>query len=340
SDEDVREYAGYALSVAGDGSLFLDRYLSDAIEVDVDALCDGENVHVAGIMEHIEEAGVHSGDSACALPPYTLSPATIGRLSEQTIALAKALNVCGLINIQYAVKGQDIYVLEANPRASRTVPFVAKAVGAPIASIAAKIMGGKALTEFDLRHAEANRVAVKEAVFPFARFANVDPILGPEMRSTGEVMGWDDDFGTAFLKSQIGAGVTLPTDGTVFISLREDDKPGIVEAAKSLIEMGFDIIATSGTASFLADQGVDSRTVKKVLEGKPNIEDAILNDEIALVLNTTEGAQSRKDSKSIRRTALVQKIPYFTTLSASLAAVKAIRAIREKTLSVRALQKA
>ncbi|MEL6725425.1 MAG: carbamoyl-phosphate synthase large subunit [Pseudomonadota bacterium] len=340
SDEDVREYAGYALSVAGDGSLFLDRYLSDAIEVDVDALCDGENVHVAGIMEHIEEAGVHSGDSACALPPYTLSPTTIGRLSEQTIALAKALNVCGLINIQYAVKGQDIYVLEANPRASRTVPFVAKAVGAPIASIAAKIMGGKALTEFDLRHAEANRVAVKEAVFPFARFANVDPILGPEMRSTGEVMGWDDDFGTAFLKSQIGAGVTLPTDGTVFISLREDDKPGIVEAAKSLIEMGFDIIATSGTASFLADQGVDSRTVKKVLEGKPNIEDAILNDEIALVLNTTEGAQSRKDSKSIRRTALVQKIPYFTTLSASLAAVKAIRAIREKALSVRALQKA
>ena len=340
SDEDVREYAGYALSVAGDGSLFLDRYLSDAIEVDVDALCDGENVHVAGIMEHIEEAGVHSGDSACALPPYTLSPATIGRLSEQTIALAKALNVCGLINIQYAVKGDDIYVLEANPRASRTVPFVAKAVGAPIASIAAKIMGGKALTEFDLRHAEANRIAVKEAVFPFARFANVDPILGPEMRSTGEVMGWDDDFGTAFLKAQIGAGEVLPTSGTAFISLREDDKPGIVEAAKSLIEMGFEIVATSGTADFLAERGVESRTVKKVLEGKPNIEDAILNGEIALVLNTTEGAQSRKDSKSIRRTALVQKIPYFTTLSASLAAVKAIRAIREKSLSVRALQKA
>ncbi|NQY12422.1 MAG: carbamoyl-phosphate synthase large subunit [Henriciella sp.] len=340
SDDDVREYAGYALSVAGDGSLFIDRYLSDAIEVDVDALCDGTHVHVAGIMEHIEEAGVHSGDSACALPPYTLSPSVIGRLSEQTIALAKALKVTGLINIQYAVKDDEIFVLEANPRASRTVPFVAKAVGAPIASIAAKIMGGESLTDFDLRHAEAQRVAVKEAVFPFARFANVDPILGPEMRSTGEVMGWDDDFGTAFLKAQIGAGETLPTSGTAFISLREADKIGIIDAAKSLVEMGFDIVATAGTAEFLSQHGIEARLVKKVLEGKPNIEDAILNGEIDLVLNTTEGAQSRKDSKSIRRTSLIQKIPYFTTLSACLAAVKAIRAIREKPLSVRALQKA
>ena len=340
SDEDVREYAGYALSVAGDGSLFLDRYLSDAIEVDVDALCDGENVHVAGIMEHIEEAGVHSGDSACALPPYTLSPAIMGRLSEQTIALAKALNVSGLINIQYAVKGDDIYVLEANPRASRTVPFVAKAVGAPIASIAAKIMGGEPLTAFDLRHAEASRVAVKEAVFPFARFANVDPILGPEMRSTGEVMGWDDDFGTAFLKAQIGAGETLPTGGTAFISLREADKSEIIEPAKHLIEMGFEIVATSGTAEFLRENGIDARMVKKVLEGKPNIEDAIVDGEIDLVFNTTEGAQSRKDSKSIRRTALIQKVPYFTTLSACRAAVKAIRAVSEKPLSVRSLQDA
>jgi carbamoyl-phosphate synthase large subunit len=274
------------------------------------------------------------------LPPYTLSPSVIGRLSEQTIALAKALKVTGLINIQYAVKDDEIFVLEANPRASRTVPFVAKAVGAPIASIAAKIMGGEALTDFDLRHAEAQRVAVKEAVFPFARFANVDPILGPEMRSTGEVMGWDDDFGTAFLKAQIGAGETLPTSGTAFISLREADKAGIIDAANSLIEMGFDIVATAGTAEFLAQHGIETRHVKKVLEGKPNIEDAILNGEIDLVLNTTEGAQSRKDSKSIRRTSLIQKIPYFTTLSASLAAVKAIRAIREKPLSVRALQKA
>ncbi len=340
NDEDLRIFAGEALKVPGDASLFIDRYLSDAIEVDVDAICDGANVHVAGIMEHIEEAGVHSGDSACALPPYTLSPSIIGRLSEQTIALAKALNVSGLINIQYAVKGDEIYVLEANPRASRTVPFVAKAVGAPIASIAAKIMGGKALTEFDLRHAEASRVAVKEAVFPFARFANVDPILGPEMRSTGEVMGWDDDFGTAFLKAQIGAGVELPTSGTAFISLRNADKAEIIEPARSLIEMGFKIVATSGTASFLREHGIDAETVKKVLEGKPNIEDEILNGTIDLVLNTTEGAQSRKDSKSIRRRSLVQKIPYFTTLAACRAAVRAIRVMREKPLSVRSLQKA
>ncbi len=337
---DVREYAGNALAAAGDGSLFLDRYLSDAIEVDVDALCDGTDVHVAGIMEHIEEAGVHSGDSACALPPYTLSPTIIGRLSEQTIALAKALNVKGLINIQYAVKGDEIYVLEANPRASRTVPFVAKAVGAPIASIAAKIMAGKPLADFDLRHATPNRVAVKEAVFPFARFANVDPILGPEMRSTGEVMGWDDDFGTAFLKAQIGAGTTLPTTGTVFISLKDADKEGVLKAATALIEMGFNIVATSGTASYLKEHGVASREVRKVIEGKPNIVDDMINGDIDLVFNTTEGAQSRADSKSMRRTALVQGIPYFTTLSASRAAVKAIRVKREKPLSVRSLQKA
>ena len=337
---DVREYAGNALAAAGDGSLFLDRYLSDAIEVDVDALCDGADVHVAGIMEHIEEAGVHSGDSACALPPYTLSPTIIGRLSEQTIALAKALNVKGLINIQYAVKGDEIYVLEANPRASRTVPFVAKAVGAPIASIAAKIMAGKPLADFDLRHATPNRVAVKEAVFPFARFANVDPILGPEMRSTGEVMGWDDDFGTAFLKAQIGAGTTLPTTGTVFISLKDADKEGVLKAATALIEMGFNIVATSGTASYLKEHGVASREVRKVIEGKPNIVDDMINGDIDLVFNTTEGAQSRADSKSMRRTALVQGIPYFTTLSASRAAVKAIRVKREKPLSVRSLQKA
>ncbi len=339
-DEDVKAYAAYALEVSGGEALFLDRYLSDAIEVDVDALCDGENVHVAGIMEHIEEAGVHSGDSACALPPYTLAPAIIGRLTEQTIALAKALKVRGLINIQYAVKDDQIYVLEANPRASRTVPFVAKAVGAPIASIAAQIMAGEPLTKFDLRHAKANRVAVKEAVFPFARFANVDPILGPEMRSTGEVMGWDDDFGTAFLKAQIGASVTLPSTGTAFVSVREADKAGILEPTKSLVEMGFDIVATSGTAAYLQDNGIETRIVRKVIEGKPNIEDDMINGAIDLVFNTTEGAQSRKDSKSMRRTALIQNIPYFTTLSASRAAVKAIRAKREKPLSVQALQNA
>ena len=337
-DTDVRTFAQYALDISGDASLFLDRYLSDAIEVDVDALCDGNDVHVAGIMEHIEEAGVHSGDSACVLPPYTLSPAIIGRLTEQTIALARALDVRGLINIQYAVKDETIYVLEANPRASRTVPFVAKAVGAPIASIAAKLMAGKPLTDFDLRHASAKRVAVKEAVFPFARFANVDPILGPEMRSTGEVMGWDDDFGSAFLKSQIAAGVRLPVSGTAFISLKEADKPGIIKAARALIKLGFDLVATSGTAAYLAEHDIPARTVRKVIEGQPHIVDDMINGTIDLVFNTTEGMQSRIDSKSMRRTALVRNIPYFTTLSACLAAVEAIRSMQDKPLTVRALQ--
>ncbi|GAB5458943.1 MAG: carbamoyl-phosphate synthase large subunit [Henriciella sp.] len=339
-DRDVHAYAQYALDVSGDASLFLDRYLSDAIEVDVDALCDGNDVHVAGIMEHIEEAGVHSGDSACVLPPYTLSPAIIGRLTEQTIALAKALKVQGLINIQYAVKDETIYVLEANPRASRTVPFVAKAVGAPVAAIAAKLMAGEKLPSFDLRHADAKRVAVKEAVFPFARFANVDPILGPEMRSTGEVMGWDDDFGAAFLKSQIGAGTTLPTSGRAFISLKEADKPGVIEAAKQLIAMGFMITATNGTASFLEENGVQAEIVRKVIDGKPNIVDDMINGDIHLVFNTTEGMQSRIDSKSLRRTALIRNIPYFTTLSASLAAVEAIKVLQMRSLTVRSLQDA
>jgi carbamoyl-phosphate synthase large subunit len=335
---DIRAHAQNALDISGDASLFLDRYLSDAIEVDVDALCDGKDVHVAGIMEHIEEAGVHSGDSACALPPYSLSPAIIGRLTEQTIALAKALKVKGLINIQYAVKGDTIYVLEANPRASRTVPFVAKAVGAPIAAIAAKIMAGKPLADFDLTHAKPNRVAVKEAVFPFARFANVDPILGPEMRSTGEVMGWDDDFAAAFLKSQIGAGVELPKKGNVFVSLKQGDKALIIDAVKDLVALGFNITATDGTAAYFEERGVATRIVRKVIEGQPNIVDAMINGEIDIVMNTTEGMQSRIDSKSIRRTALMRNIPIFTTLSASLAAVKAIRYQLESTLTVRALQ--
>ncbi len=340
ADEDVEAYAERALAVSGDASLFLDRYLSDAVEVDVDALCDGSDVHVAGIMEHIEEAGVHSGDSACALPPHSLAPSIVGRLTEQTIALAKALNVRGLINIQYAVKGDEIYVLEANPRASRTVPFVAKAVGAPIARIAAKIMAGKALSEFDLRHANPKRVAVKEAVFPFARFDNVDPVLGPEMRSTGEVMGWDDDFGAAFLKAQIAAGVNLPTTGTVFMSVKDADKLGALVAARKLIEMGFKIVATAGTAAYLRENDIEAEPVRKVIEGKPNIVDTMINGDIHLVFNTTEGMQSLEDSKSIRRTAVSRGIPYFTTLSASIASTKAIKVKRDRTLSVRALQNA
>ncbi|MEO9971104.1 MAG: carbamoyl-phosphate synthase large subunit [Hyphomonadaceae bacterium] len=343
SDADIVAFASEALKAAeeasaGDASLFLDRYLSDAIEVDVDAICDGSDVHIAGVMEHIEEAGVHSGDSACALPPYTLSPAMIGRLSEQTIALARALKVCGLINIQFAVKDDDIYVLEANPRASRTIPFVAKAVGAPIAGIAAKVMAGSPLSDFDLRHATPNRIAVKEAVFPFGRFDGVDPVLGPEMRSTGEVMGWDDDFGAAFLKGQIAGGVTLPTEGKVFISLKGGDKIAIVDGAQELINLGFSLVATSGTASFLKKQGIEVEPVKKVIEGNPNIVDAMINGDIQLVFNTTEGAQSLKDSASIRSTAVNRKIPYFTTLAASLASIQAIQTLKTRTLSVRPLQ--
>ncbi len=339
-DAEMEAHAPRALAVSGDACLFLDRYLSDAIEVDIDALSDGMDVHVAGIMEHIEEAGVHSGDSACSLPPTTLSPALQGRLAEQTIALARALNVRGLINIQYAVKGETIYVLEANPRASRTIPFVAKAVGAPIAAIAAKVMAGRALADFDLRHAMPHRIAVKEAVFPFGRFAGVDPALGPEMRSTGEVMGWDDDFGAAFLKSQIAAGVTLPTGGRAFISVKESDKPGIVEPARSLAAMGFDLLATAGTAAFLRERGVPVERINKVIDGQPHIVDAMINGEVHLVFNTTEGAQSLADSASIRRTAVNRAIPYFTTLAASRASVQAIERLRAGPLGIRALQTA
>ncbi|MFN4025020.1 MAG: carbamoyl-phosphate synthase large subunit [Hyphomonas sp.] len=340
NDEDLRKFAAEALKVSGDASLFIDRYLSDAIEVDVDAICDGVTVHVAGIMEHIEEAGVHSGDSACALPPFTLSAELQKRLAEQTATLAMALNVRGLINIQFAVKGEEIYVLEANPRASRTVPFVAKAVGAPIAAIAAKVMAGEALSSFDLSNARPRRIAIKEAVFPFARFPGVDPQLGPEMRSTGEVMGWDDDFGMAFLKSQLGGGVRLPSEGTVFISVRDSDKKGAEEAARGLVEQGYSILATSGTAAHLESKGIPVKRVNKVLEGQPHIVDAMINGEVQLVMNTTEGAASLADSASIRRTAVARKIPYFTTISASLAAVKAIASMKSQEISVRALQSA
>ncbi|MEM1151270.1 MAG: ATP-grasp domain-containing protein, partial [Pseudomonadota bacterium] len=340
SPEDLREFGQVALAVAGDQSLFIDRYLEDAIEVDVDALCDGDHVHVAGIMEHIEEAGVHSGDSACALPPYSLSGDIQANLAKQATALAKALDVRGLINIQFAIKGDDIFVLEANPRASRTVPFVAKAVGAPIAGIAAKLMAGKPLLDFDLSGATPSRIAVKEAVFPFGRFQDVDPVLGPEMRSTGEVMGWDDDFGTAFLKSQTAAGVELPRKGCVFVSVKDADKPALMGPIRTLIDMGFTVVATRGTSAFLREHGLDVAPINKVIEGQPHVVDAMINGEIQLVFNTTQGVQSLKDSKSIRRTALIRGIPYFTTLAASIASVAAIEALRTRQLSVQALQSA
>jgi carbamoyl-phosphate synthase large subunit len=316
----------------------IDRYLSDAIEVDVDALSDGKDVFVAGIMEHIEEAGIHSGDSACSLPPHSLSAEKIGELERETTALALALKVGGLMNVQYAIKDGDIYVLEVNPRASRTVPFVAKTIGIPVAKIASRVMAGEKLADFKLGRPSFKHVAVKEAVFPFARFPGVDTVLGPEMRSTGEVMGLDFDFSIAFAKSQIGAGSMLPKTGTVFVSVKDEDKPRILESMRTLAGLGFRIIATSGTLRFLKENGIEADKVNKVLEGRPHIVDAIKNGEVQLVFNTTEGAQALTDSRSLRRAALLHKVPYYTTLSGAIAAARGIKAYLGGDLEVRALQ--
>ncbi len=319
--------------------LLVDRYLRDAIEVDVDAICDGEEVFVAGVMEHIEEAGVHSGDSACALPPYSLDKKIVAEIEAQTKKLALALDVRGLINIQFAVKDGEIYILEANPRASRTAPFVAKAINRPIAAAAAKVMAGVKLKELKLDRPSKGHVAVKEAVFPFARFPGVDPVLGPEMRSTGEVMGLDQNFEAAFAKSQIASGINLPTSGCVFVSVKDLDKPALVQIAKDLQELGFKVMATGGSADYLAKKGIEVVKVNKVAEGRPHIVDAMKNGEVQLVFNTTEGAQSYRDSYSIRRTALTQNIPYYTTISGARASIQAIRRLKSGTpLGVRALQ--
>ncbi|HVY88784.1 MAG TPA: carbamoyl-phosphate synthase large subunit [Hyphomonadaceae bacterium] len=339
-ETDLRRYVREAVQVSGDTPLLVDRYLADAIEVDVDAMSDGVTTHVAGIMEHIEEAGIHSGDSACSIPPYTLSKAIVDRLADQARKLAKALDVKGLMNVQFAVKGEEIYVLEANPRASRTVPFVAKAVGKPFAAIAAKVMAGAKLDSFHLGAGPINgkRVAVKEAVFPFSRFPGVDPLLGPEMRSTGEVMGIDVSFDAAYLKSQIAAGMSLPAKGCVFISVRDTDKAAIVQPAKDIAALGFTIIATGGTAQYLKDKGIEVTRVNKVLEGQPHVLDSLINGQVQLVFNTTEGAQSLLDSASIRRAALSHGIPYYTTISGARAAVQAIRALKTRPLEAGALQ--
>jgi carbamoyl-phosphate synthase large subunit len=337
-DESLHRYITRAVMASGDQPLLVDRYLRDAIEVDVDAICDGETVHVAGVMEHIEEAGIHSGDSACALPPYTLNAKTIAELEAQTETLARALNVRGLINIQFAIKDGDIFVLEANPRASRTVPFVAKAVGTPVAAIAAKVMAGAALKKFKLKRPNPKHTAVKEAVFPFARFPGVDPILGPEMRSTGEVMGIDTDFQAAFAKAQLAAGDGLPLTGAVFISVKPADKEAIVAPARELIALGFTVVATSGTARHLAQAGLNVERVNKVAEGRPHIVDLMKNGGVHLVFNTTEAAQSYRDSFAIRRTALQMDIPYSTTLAGARAMVQAIRRLRKGDLEVRPLQ--
>ena len=334
----LARYMTNAVKVSGSSPVLIDRYLQDAIEVDVDALADGRDVYIAGIMEHIEEAGIHSGDSACSLPPYSLPAEVIADIERQTAALAKALHVVGLMNVQYAVKDRDVYVLEVNPRASRTVPFVAKATGVAVTKIAARVMAGASLAEFNLKPQRLKHVAVKEAVFPFARFPGVDLILGPEMKSTGEVMGLDADFGRAFAKSQLGSGTDLPLAGRVFVSVRDHDKPTVVEPCRRLIEMGFALVATRGTAAYLKSAGLAVEEVNKVLEGRPHIVDQMLSGEVQLIFNTTEGAQAIADSFSLRRTALTIGIPYYTTVAGARAAVQAIAALRAGSLEVASLQ--
>ncbi|MFM2444969.1 MAG: carbamoyl-phosphate synthase large subunit, partial [Pseudomonadota bacterium] len=329
---------GQINTVLGKNPLLFDRYLSDATEVDVDCLCDGKDVFVAGIMEHIEEAGIHSGDSACSLPPRSLSPETIRKLEEQTARMALALNVVGLMNVQYALKDGEIYVLEVNPRASRTVPFVAKVVGKPIAKIAARIMAGESLASFNLTAGGFDHVGVKEAVFPFARFPGVDTVLGPEMRSTGEVIGLDRSFEVAFAKSQLGAGAKVPTEGCVFVSVRDADKPRVLETMRMLSGLGFRIVATSGTQKYLVSEGVKAEKINKVSEGRPHVVDSIKNGGVQLVFNTTEGAQALSDSRSLRRAALLHKVPYYTTLAGAVAASQGIKAYKGGDLEVRALQ--
>jgi carbamoyl-phosphate synthase large subunit len=334
----LARYVAEAVVVSGKSPVLIDSYLRDAIEVDVDALSDGKDVFICGVMEHIEEAGVHSGDSACSLPPHSLKSHIIAEMERQTEELALALNVVGLMNVQFAIQNDDIYVLEVNPRASRTVPFVAKVIGLPIAGIAAEVMAGKPLAAFGLRRRTLDYIAVKEAVFPFARFPGVDTVLGPEMRSTGEVMGIDRDYAVAFAKSQLGGGSKLPLAGTVFVSVKDSDKDKVVEPIRQLSEMGFRIIATRGTKRHLDGQGIESERVNKVLEGRPHIVDAITNGEIDIVFNTTEGAKALADSFSIRRSALLYHIPYYTTLAGALAVTEAIKALRAGGLKVAPIQ--
>ncbi|MBT4042245.1 MAG: carbamoyl-phosphate synthase large subunit [Rhodospirillaceae bacterium] len=337
-ESQLDRYMREAVKVSGESPVLVDGYLADAIEVDLDALCDGTDVVVAGIMEHIEEAGIHSGDSACSLPPYSLNADIVDEIRRQADALARGLSVVGLMNVQFAVRGDEIFILEVNPRASRTVPFVAKAIGAPIAKLAARIMAGEKLADFDLNPDQHDHVAVKEAVFPFARFPGVDVLLGPEMKSTGEVMGLDTTFAAAFAKSQIAAGTELPRSGKVFISVKDKDKPAAAELARNLCELGFTIIATSGTATYLKGQNIVVQSVNKVLEGRPHIVDEITNGEIALIFNTTEGAQAIADSFTLRRAALTHGIPYYTTISGAKSAMQAIGHLMQQGLDVAPLQ--
>jgi carbamoyl-phosphate synthase large subunit len=332
------DYIHTAVQVSGDSPVLIDQYLRDAIEVDVDAICDGTDVVVAGVMQHIEEAGVHSGDSACSLPPYSLGRLVVAEIERQARLLAEALGVVGLMNVQFAVKEDLVYLIEVNPRASRTVPFVAKAIGAPIAKLAARVMAGEKLADLPAIRRDVAHIAVKEAVFPFARFPGIDPVLSPEMKSTGEVMGIASDFATAFLKSQEGAGLDLPTAGALFVSVKDSDKALVLEPVREMLAMGFSAIATGGTADFLQANGLKVEQVNKVAQGRPHIVDKIKDGEVGIVFNTTEGWQSHKDSASIRAAALMGKIPYFTTAASSAAVARAIAVLKDGGLEVRSLQ--
>mgnify|MGYP006144076605 CR=1 FL=1 len=338
SEAQLDDYIATAVNVSGDSPVLVDQYLRDAIECDVDALCDGTEVRIAGVMQHIEEAGVHSGDSACTLPPYSLPPEIVAEMERQAEALAMALGVKGLMNVQFAVKDGEVYLIEVNPRASRTVPFVAKAIGQPVAKIAALVMAGEPLSNFPPFKRTFDYMAVKEAVFPFARFPGADPVLTPEMKSTGEVMGIDRDFPTAYFKAQLGAGSALPEKGVLFVSVKDSDKATILPAVKALIDHGFTAIATGGTQRYLVEAGLPVERINKVAEGQPHIVDKIIDRDVALIFNTTEGWQSLMDSQSIRAGALEAHVPYYTTATASVAAARAITEVSEGQLAVRPLQ--
>lgn len=338
-EQSLKSCVEEAIAASGKHPILIDKFLDDATELDVDAISDGKRVVIGGIMEHIEEAGVHSGDSACSLPPVSVSKKLLKEIKRQTKLLALELKVRGLINIQFAIKDNEIYILEVNPRASRTIPFVSKTIGVPLAKFAAKVMTGMTLDELGFtKEVQRNHFAVKEAVFPFLKFPGIDTLLGPEMLSTGEVMGISDDFGIAFAKSQIAAGNSLPTSGNVFISVKDSDKTKAVQIAGQLQKNGFNIIATKGTCIEFIKHDIPSKFVLKVIEGRPNIVDSIINSEIDLIINTTVGKQSIIDSFSIRRTAIDRQIPYVTTIRGAAAVVKAIEALKERKVNVRPIQ--
>ncbi|HSG04990.1 MAG TPA: ATP-grasp domain-containing protein, partial [Nitrospiria bacterium] len=338
-EKSLNDYIASAVQASHRHPVLIDKYLEDAIEVDVDAVADGRDVVIGGVMEHIEEAGVHSGDSACSLPPYSLGKGVLDQIRFQVKSIAIELGVIGLMNIQFAVKNGNVYILEVNPRASRTVPFVSKATGVPLAKIAMKVMCGMSLKEAGLtEEPEIDYIAVKEAVFPFNKFPGVDTILGPEMKSTGEVMGIDTDFGSAFAKAQAAAGGALPLSGKVFVSVKDKDKAGVAPVAKRLSETGFEVIATQGTADYLKKHGVESIRVNKVQEGRPHIVDYLKNREIAMMINTVGDKLSQADSYEIRRTALNYGVPYFTTLAEARAAIRGIEAVKKQGFRIKALQ--